>query len=388
MFMNIVLYLFEGDYSFYIEKIQQGNCIFYYLPDGKTILESAENFLSESQLLSISYDYLIIMTRDAQKSSETKEQLCQNGISIDKILEYYFFEMSPSKSAVENFWNSKCQMQYDKFVFGMSHSYGGLLPELLRGSTYVFSAPSMDLYYHYLVLKDICVNYDISKVKKIVFELPYYIFNYDLSRSKKTFLQRINYYYYYGDYHNFGQNENEKKILYMFEKLNSLCDEPIYKRCGLKLNREYKKNTRLERFLRKGYAQLRYLLSKKDRHLWTKEEKQRILQMQPNVWYRTYSNTISENIEVWKKIRKLLMHYENVEIYVCVFPFNPIFLQKNEKKIREMKQVFYQEIAISKQNIVDCMTCYEDRADLFSDECHLNSLGSYQFSKKLRSILG
>ena len=317
------------------------------------------------------FDYLIIVSGDKECSKKIFAELCRKNISQDRLLEYCYCKTDAAVRPIEDFWKYNSRNKYENFVFGMSHSYGGLLTCMIKGATYKFAAPSMDLYYHYLVLKDLCSNYDMTSVKGVIFELPYYIFNYDLSKCKRTFEIRREYYGYYRDLHNFEGSEEEQRNIFMNEIWYGLCEE------------KKRRSISESNFLRRQYLKIRYFGMRKTPHYWTTEEKEYIANLHPHVWYREYEETIEENVYIWQLIQEMLEVYKNIDIKVCVFPFCNYFVEKNIEAIERNKKVFYEHINFPRLQVIDFFNIYENKPEYFQDECHLNMLGAYNFSKMI-----
>ena len=68
---------------------------------------------------------------------------------------------------------------------------------------------------------------------------------------------------------------------------------------------------------------------------------------------------------------------------VVVFPYSPYFIENNRKRIDIVKQQFYSNIELPKENIYDFFDCFMEEAELFYDECHLNNVGAHRFSKMI-----
>lgn len=371
--MDLALIFFEGNFDQYVGVLQKQHNLFCFNANAMNKSTSIE------QLLITNFEYLIIMTRDEKKSKAAMKWFCSRGVEKEKILEYVCFEKDPRISPVERFWSGMSEQKYDTLIFGMSHSYGGLIPELLHGNAYKFSAPSMDLYYHYRVLRDICENYNLSKIKQVIFELPYYAFNYDLSMCKSTFRKRISYYSYYSDYHHFGENEEEKRYIDMFEKLNELSGFTMY---GKREKAEliWRKKTSVYLWLRKQYVRFRCATDREPvSRQWTEEAMQT---QRPHVWYKEHLETIQENLKIWSEIKQLL-EQNKLELRVCIFPFNPLFLEIHSDQIYKIKNKFFENLCLPETQVFDGMDIFMGHQDYFADACHLNNVGSYQFSKIL-----
>lgn len=388
--MTLVLYICENGFQNYVEDVSKRNDVFLCFDDNiietKGWLKQKQNVVDIESLNKLKFEFIVVLTRDVKESDRVKTRLILSGILQPKILEYCYFEKEPRTSPVEIFEMKKMNGDYDTFVFGMSHSYGGCLESLLEGAVYKFSAPSMDLYYHQKVLESVCERYDMNKVRKVIFELPYYIFNYDISLCKNIFIQRMNYYYYFGDYHHYGENDDNERQIIMFEKLNEICCNPVYKKQLPTEELKPRKVDLLNR-LNSGRRRVKYMLLPKEAHIWTQEERECIEQLHPHVWYKYHKKTIEENMRIWEEIKRLLSNYRDISMKVIVFPFNPMFIKTNKQAIAEMKQMFMDALNIPESSIIDCFDYYLDKEEFFEDECHLNLKGAYDFSKRINKLI-
>lgn len=373
--MKLVLYVCDGTIAECVKRLNKNNVLSFCYAEGYRGNLPLKPEVEVEALSGTDYDYIIVVTNDKNCSERAVRELLQKNIPEDRLIEYCWCKKEQTIRPVEIFWRDGSRKKYENFVFGMSHSYGGFLTCMLKGATYKFSAPSMDLYYHYLVLKDLCTNYEMASVKRVIFELPYYIFNYDLSKCKKTFELRREYYGYYKNLHNFVGTEEEKKHIFMNEIWYGLCEDRKQS-----FNRE-------NCILRKQFLRFRYFSMNKEPHYWTVEEKEYVAALRPHVWYREYEETVKENIYIWQLIQEMLKRLENIDIVVCVFPFCNYFVDENEKAIERNKEAFYKHIYFPRIRILDYFNIYENRPEYFQDECHLNILGAYKFSKMISERL-
>lgn len=374
--MKIVLYLCGDSGAECVKKLDKSNTLIFCYDSACRRRYLFKPEITAEELPEAAFDYLIIVTDEKRRSEELVRDLLGKNIPGNKLLEYCEFRSKAAARPIETFWKQESKARYENFILGMSHSFGGFLTCMSKGLTYKFSAPSMDLYYHYLVLQDLCLHYDMNSVKRVIFELPYYIFNYDLTRCGKTFKLRSEYYGYYKEFHNYEGAEEEKEQI--------LKEEAWYELCGRRKSRI----GWIGASLRQQYRRLRYFAMKKKPHNWSVEEKKQVAALRPHVWYKEYKETVEENICIWQRIKGLLEKYENIELKVIVFPFCGYFIRENEEAIERNKRIFYENLNISEGQITDCFEIYRDKPEYFSDECHLNVLGAYEFSKKISGQIG
>lgn len=127
------------------------------------------------------------------------------------ILEYYLFK----EVSKENILPSSISRNVDTIILGMSHSQCGIDTETIdQGRILKLSKPSMDLFLQLNLLqriKPIAIN---SNIKDIYIELPYYIFNYDLSRFNPFVYSKLIYFVEFDNYHHLQDDNNFDKIKY------------------------------------------------------------------------------------------------------------------------------------------------------------------------------
>ena len=249
----------------------------------------------------------------------------------------------------------------------MSHSQVDILTQLLNKKTYKFSLPSMDLFCQLQLLKNILKDGECkaNRIKNIILELPYYIFNYDLSKSVRSVKKRLYYFKLFDDYHNYGLNEKEQYVIKQFE--NFL----ITFQYG---NPEIIRNNMDEPNDKKGLKQFAYSLI----------DQKNVMRENNNVWAKKRPNTISDNIKIFNEFIKLLKDtYPNANITAIVCPFNPIFRLKNKRSIHRMKKMYYEEMEKKDISIIDNFELYHNPF-LFNDHCHLKLEAAYAYTKYIK----
>ena len=256
----------------------------------------------------------------------------------------------------------KLSLQFHGFVFGMSHARDGIDVNLFKEYIFNFSVGSNDLFMIYHLLNKIYrENDNFISVKYCILELPYYIFNWDCSKSNRG-SGRINCYTILegeeNQYHNLETYEGELIRQYqIYEQMfrekklhnDSVCNMGNYDVENIIANQDYMEIS--------------------------------------EIWRMQYEETIKENILYFKQIISLL-HQMNSEmkIYIVVFPQNPRFYHMHEDIIEKARNLFYEIINDNRSenvNILDYFKFYDNREDYFKDDCHLNILGRDLFTKEI-----
>ncbi len=244
----------------------------------------------------------------------------------------------------------------------MSHGREGVNINLFKDLIFNFSVGSNDLFGIYHLLNKIYKENDrFGRIKYCILELPYYIFNWDCSKSSRA-VGRMNCYTMLegeeNQYHNLQIDQSDLLYqYYVFEQMfkerkmynTSVCNIGIYDIKGEITNQDYMTIS--------------------------------------DIWTMQHEETISENITYFRKIISLLRQINNeMRIYITVFPQNPRFYYAHEEVINKASNCFYKIMSDHKSDnviILDYFRFYEKKEYYFSDECHLNTLGRNSFTKEL-----
>lgn len=328
-------------------------------------------FYSPENLINIEFDYIIINSNVEVISEQIMSKLMKLGIKRSKIIEtvhnlYSTFEFV---LPIENYL--KMNKVFPGLIFGMSYSYSSLLTYCFDFDYFKLSYLGADLYYHYSNIKKI-KEYNISLIEKcshIIFDLPYYAFNWDLSKAKKTIQRRMGLLDYFKDYHNYGFNDYEKLIIKEYQVAKDMFSKKsVLNKSSYSNNFESYRETRIE------------------------ERKDEFVTLE-HVWERYHWDTIDENKEIFKSILKILTEINpNIRITIVVYPFYMEYMNKHILEINKMKNLFYDFMEEIKDeyyiNIIDCMNLKEmQNKRYYKDANHLNGIGAYEFSKWLNKAL-
>lgn len=304
-----------------------------------------------------------IYVADDSQSSMLSEQ----GISSERILRYDWFPQTYFDNPIEGFNES-----YDAIILGMSHSQCALDAEILSSNRifhyYKESAPSLDLFLHRKFV-DVMSKKNQSAlfgIKRIIIELPYYIFNYDLSRFGDFVYTKLNYFETAGDYHHLTEKSEAKKKIEMFKLYSTVFDQAFY---------TVPPSRKLPSVL---------IPAKRIYHIY------KAIRNNDKVWSHEFPETISENKAIWDNLLlQLHTNCPNAEIVVLVMPFNPAFRISHKKQVERSKRTFYSCIGSQesgeKIRVIDEFD-YVKKASLFQDHCHLNEVGGKKYSEHLAEL--
>ena len=299
---------------------------------------------------------ICIMASKEQKCAYDKMGLSFNYITFSDFEKTYFLDPTTA-------FNNK--MQYTSLLMGMSHLQCAVAGSGIKNRKCCNLAhPSMDLFLHYKFFEKLSKDNKKSfeHIETVILEMPYYIFNYDLSRFNKFIYTKLKYFEIINDYHNFGKTEFEKQKIDEY-KIFMQCFEQEEKIL------DTKKISKLRKILKRIYYQL--LIAKNH----------------DSVWYKQYHETIKENEIYFEKLVKLVkQRCPNAKFKVLIMPFNPIFRWTHKKQIDISKEIFYNIISKYNIDIVDHFS-YFNSSKWFNDHCHLNEKGAEKYTSILMNYL-
>lgn len=319
-------------------------------------------YASVSEYSSQEYDYIVI----AYKSSQSIEAaLCECSKHARQLVVYEWFKDATIGDIVGKFNNSA--LQPNQLIFGMSHSEVDIQTHHFNDKAFKFSLPSMDMFCHYSILNRIIKECPekLSEVKSIVLEMPYYIFNYDLSRSVRSAKKRLMYFKSFGDYHNYGKSPEEIEIVKQFDVFLRVfaCGNP----------KEYKNNT-------EGYEIKNGIKNK----LISLIDQLNVRKENNRVWCKIHEATINENILLFENMVALIKDkIPEASVTVLVCPFNPLFVSKNKMHVVKTKDVFYEIVDKYGLDVEDDFNLYKNPFH-FRDHCHLKDKQARKYTDYLK----
>ena len=289
-----------------------------------------------------------------------KMRLAGNDI---KVINYSRFRNTSLENPIECINND---IQYTGLIMGMSHSQCAIKSDLLTDNLYCnCAAPSMDIFCHLSYFKKLSEIHPekLKSMRHIIIELPYYIFNFDLSRFGNFVYSKLNYFELIGDYHHFGKNYDQKNKIEEFKRFKQYF-QPKKVAVKSSVNRNP-----LRKIAKKVLTNYR-IAANKDK-----------------VWRILYQETIDENRKLWFELLGLLKRVcPKARVTVLIMPFNPIFRCFHKREIRKMKEVFMTSLGTEDFKILDHFDCINS-VSFFDDHCHLNEKGASKYTKILQEAL-
>ncbi|WP_270706301.1 hypothetical protein [Clostridium fessum] len=300
-------------------------------------------------------------------ANEKEYEVLQSfGIPEKCVLRYELFSGVTFYNPIAQYDNS-----VDSLIFGMSHSQSAInVNELKDGVYYKVAAPSMDLFLHLSYLKLLGRNNggELKNIKKIIIELPYYIFNYDLSCFDGFVHTKLNYFEIINNYHNFGKDDKQKEIISMFKLYYKYFLSPCVDEQKPRGNSWF---MRPIKWVYHQYVSVRSSVLNQDK-----------------VWSQYFEKTVEENVTYWNDFLKVAKKIcPNAKIVVLVMPFNSLFTITHKMQIQANKRIFYTKLRKNDEiKVIDDFDLHYGFWN-FYDHCHLNKRGSKKYMVHLNNLL-
>ncbi len=290
------------------------------------------------------------------------EALQKKGIHRDRICVYSYFSNTTYVNPLDGIF----EQDENGLILGMSHAQCGLDWKKLRNANYFsVASPSMDAFLHLKYYEKIASDYpeQTKKLKSVIIEMPYYIFNYDLSRFGKFVYTKLLYYKIIDNFHHFGGTEDQRVVLKDYSKFLAIFKDQ-------------------EKIIAPTPKPgILYKTAKKVRQNF------RIATMRDKVWFSEFWDTVNENKKhLADLVRAIRTNSPNAEITILVMPFNPVFRKTHTAVCKKWKKIFCDFFENEGVRIVDTFKCMKCSWD-FDDHCHLNRAGRIKYSKKLSDWL-
>lgn len=308
------------------------------------------------------FDFIIITPKNIRISHEIKCKCLKEGIEENRIIQYALFCNASYPVPFEIFKKLSLKINFEAFIFGMSHAYKGINQNVWQRHIFNFAFNGNDLFHQYqLIRKMKAERVDFSGVKYCILELPYYIFNWDRSLSDSA-LRCLNV-----DMPFFGGGQIHHLDVV---KDGVLCQYNEFQKM-------FKHKMTYNQYVYNNG--MNYDIANK------------LLECDYNdishVWKKKHTDTINENISYFEKMISLLNSMnKDMVLIVVVFPFNPKFYRLHFEIIEKMKECFYtilNDKKPSNMRVLDYFKYYELKENYFEDTCHLNTDGRNHFSRKL-----
>ena len=329
-------------------------------------------YVEVSELKSFVCDYIIIGYSRRDDIQAVKDELSKAGADTSKVIEYQFFKETLCIDQMKAF--ATTDHNFDILLFGMSHSQCSIQPQYFTHRLFKFAAPSMDLFCQEQIVRRLASDYpeSVAKTKQFVFELPYYIFNFDLSRFRQFVLNRVFYFHTFTDYHHFGEKEGDQELILHFENFVKVFGRD-------RRSDKFTLNKDADNEITTG------LIAKAKRVGHEVLRRNEIRHFKDDVWFKNYEATQKENADLWNSIiTQIKTLNPQAEIIVLVCPFDPMFRKLYARQIDEKKKQFYDMLGNIK--IIDNFELNDNYR--FADHCHLRTECGLRYTQVVRKQLG
>ena len=368
--MKIIIFgLFDN--RMMIERVLDDSVEIIGYSDGSSFLIGCENieykkFIPPEELNQCLFDYIVLCISDKQKSQRVLNYLTNQGIDPLRIVPTWW--LKPAESGFQSTYDDffKSPMEFDGAVFGMSYSRRSLKTGLLNGSWFKFSLNGMDLRGDELYIRNLKDTEKFKKIKRVILDIPYFIFNWDISSSHQMPYRMA----IYDQFNEWGHylESNSSDTIVQYRVLKSLIEKK-FETCRSSLSNDF--------------GSLRVV-----------PETELKTELSKSVWQKIHEKTIQENIEYFVKICQYFKEL-GIEFYVIVFPYAPDFITNNKKTIARMRKIFYQGIKEGKKiidiKVIDFLrkTNVNVRNRYFYNATHINEYGSVRITEAInRAING
>ncbi len=331
-------------------------------------------------------DYVLLTMENDSVIKAVTRKIKDGGIPEEKILVYKYYEQNACDNSfmeIDKFLHSNDT--YDGLIIGMSHSICGIKAEVFDNRLFKMGVASIDLYYMKKLIEMLIETKKLVHCSYVILELPYYMFNWDISRSSKAY-DRFSLLHYFNDYHHFGEDNAEQLYIHKMRTIDTFMKERLLTYNDKERRTDYG-NTKVYNDAKwgviKSFCQCIILESKEQWRL-----KRHGCEQKYKIWERKHKKTIYENKMIWDDIVSLIKNEAlTADIFLTVFPQNPYFIKCNRDSVQNMKRIFYTMIGEDERiTVIDHVHRMGVEFN-FMDECHMNDFGAYIYSNMLRKEL-
>ncbi|MFQ8625408.1 MAG: hypothetical protein ACLSA2_02465 [Candidatus Gastranaerophilaceae bacterium] len=321
-------------------------------------------FYNSENLLKTKFDYIVICNSNKKESEKVLVTLRNLGIEDDKIVQSYCLSWNERmfRTTFDDFIN--INSKFDGLVFGMSYSRFAFLTHYFDKNFFKFSLGGVDLYTDKKWLGYLIENHKelLNSVKYVVLDLPYYIFNWDITSTSQIFY-RMAYFDRFDDYRKFGESPSGQKYITSYRILKDMFSERFESDKSICSNNYYENGQMLKKANDASYFAA------------------------SGIWYKRYENTIAENKEIFQEFINLINRINpDIKIAVVTYPYCQKFLEVNKEYVSNLQKEFYEIINSTKGceniKIFDFIkeTRYKFDDTCFRDATHFNGKGAELFS--------
>lgn len=329
------------------------------------------------ELKEIDYDYIVINAYSQASDDEIYRFLLENGVRKEKIVRYakyafydHEFPFRHIENRVEVLRNLTEEIPYEGILFGMSYAEIGIDVNQLSRNILNLAHPAFDLFYHRLTIESVFqTKIKLENIRYIILELPYYIFNFDLSLcGSGLFQSSMNYIFHWQNWHHFTEKEENREFIEGF---------PIFQDMFLRDSRGNSSMVENRRTMT-------------DYQFTEKDIKEHVVS---HTIKKYHDATVEENQFIFQDILKMIGEkLPGVKLLILICP-QPSVIRKLYEEYPAQKQVFEEEMKSTKAMypnlaILDEQALFTNHDEYFSDTYgHLNRKGCDVLTRYLDKIL-
>ena len=340
------------------------------------------------------YDSIVVMFDDDKLSADITVMI-KTIVTNDSctVFDYILWHkaMLPAMRA-DLVMSNPLHHSYDGLILGLSHAEVGILADRLQGHYANLAVSSQDIYYNYKTLEYCIDNYweKIKDLKHIIIDMyDYEYFNFDTSLAKNIYR-----YFMWGGYnldeHNMTRNKIYKNSL---EEVRNYLLYSKYK--GLDISKlGMWKDLFPDTYYMNGYADYRGVNRVEQRMEMITDRLVEEYEVTSSTVRNEYPETISENVSVMNDMLALIYSkWPDIIVNIILLPIYKGILDKREPYYIKWKEQFMGVIENLSNRYPFRFTSYledemtEDKK-YYYDKDHLNYLGAYVFTQKLKQMLG
>lgn len=314
-----------------------------------------KRFIPPQQLRYQQFDYILPLSFKEPVLADMRACLLDQGVPSEKIVKPMMFihqnaekmQLDLVKDIDENYHGEP------NLMFGLSYSLRGINEKALSIPTYDCSWHGLDLYYAFKLFSYMKGSGSLLRgggVALLVF--PYYIFDYDLSRTLSHYKRGTNFALWrLDDWHSYRQIPDGADYV------------ANYRMFGRKISEFY----HFQRYQQENHG------------TYQGEDGTAALE---KLWFCAHEETAAENSAVFSAfIRELRAQALTPVLIVPPYYLNGIEAASLEA-VQKKKERFYHMVRAADRdlNVFDCMDRYSSRRELFADLTHLNSKGAEAFT--------
>lgn len=336
------------------------------------------------------YDCIVVMFNDDKLSADITSMIekivtNENCIVFNYIL--WHKAMLPAMRA-DLVMSNPLACSYDGLIMGLSHAEVGILADRLKGNYANLAVSSQDIYYNYKTLEYCIDKYGekIKNLKHIIIDMyDYEYFNFDTSLAKNIYR-----YFLWGGYNLDGHNMTRNKIYTnSLEEVRNYLLYSKYKGLDISKLGMWKKLFP-DTYYMNGYSDYRCARGIEQRIDMITDSLVEEYKVTSSTVLNEYPETISENVSIMNDMLSLIYRkWPHIKVDIVLLPvykgIQRYYTKWEEQFMGVIEQLGNIYPFRFTSYLEDAMTADKK---YYYDKDHLNYLGAYVFTQKLKEMIG